>query len=429
MSKIDYKTRVALLRETLKKREDTEHEQSLIRLALASGVVIYLLSLHYIFNVPIHATTALVAFSYATLSLLIFFHIVAFPTISVPRRIAGMALDLTAVTTGMYLSGYYASPFYGGYLWLSIASGIRYGSRYLYFAVGLSVTGFSLVLTTSEFWKDHLLLGGGLIVWIILLPIYVVKLLNRLETALKQAEKASESKSVFLTNMSHELRTPLTAINGFGELMKDYAIEQKNEEQINYANIVTSSSHHLHLLINQLLDLSKIEAGKMTTAMDQVKLSDLLLEVESTVRTLVSQNNNQLQCNIITPIITIQTDRLKLKQILFNLLGNACKFTENGNITLTVSDTIENNVHWILFEVKDTGIGISEEQQEKLFESFSQADPSTTRKYGGTGLGLSLSKKLAELLGGTVDVVSFPNKGSSFTVKIPAMTTATDNQL
>ena len=233
----------------------------------------------------------------------------------------------------------------------------------------------------------------------------------------KQKEKAEEStriKSQFLASMSHELRTPMNSILGLTELILEKAnLEDKNRERL---EVVLNSGKRLMNLINDILDLSKIEAGKMEIRYEDVILDEVIEEVSASVTPLVNKKNIGFQVvrNIDTRML-INTDRGKVTQVLINLLGNAVKFTDEGSVVLRIST--EDNL--LNFEVVDTGIGISEEDKNLIFEEFRQADGSTTRKYGGTGLGLAISKKISDLLGGSISVNSRINEGSTFTFSIP----------
>lgn len=241
-----------------------------------------------------------------------------------------------------------------------------------------------------------------------------------LAIARDQALESSRVKSAFLANMSHELRTPLNAIIGYSDILVDEAEEMGYKELIPDLNKIRTSGAHLLNLISDILDLSRIEAGKIEFHIEAINIKSLISEVTSTVQPLVDKNANvlEIQCN--DDIGTMRADVVKVSQALINLLGNAAKFTENGKIRLTVSKHCEHGFNWIYFSVKDTGIGISEEQLKKLFKEFSQADISTTRKFGGTGLGLTISRRFCRMMGGDITAVSELNQGSTFTIKLPS---------
>jgi signal transduction histidine kinase/HAMP domain-containing protein len=239
-----------------------------------------------------------------------------------------------------------------------------------------------------------------------------------LQQAMEQADAASRNKSQFLANMSHELRTPLNAIIGLTEMMVTDAPRFGAEKAQEPLRRVHRAGTHLLDLINEVLDLSKIEAGKLELNPESVKLAPLVDEITGTVRQLAEQNKNRLVVEAQENLGSLTVDPMRLRQILLNLLSNACKFTKQGEVALRVRKVLDGR-DWIELAVADTGIGLTAEQQAKLFREFTQADSLTARRYGGTGLGLALSRKLARMMGGDVTVASEPGKGSVFTVRLP----------
>ena len=238
--------------------------------------------------------------------------------------------------------------------------------------------------------------------------------------AAKQAvEESSRAKSGFMANMSHELRTPLNAIIGYSEMLQEEAGERVAAEAIPDLVRISSAGKHLLALVDDVLDFSKIEAGKVELLLEDVDVSQMVAEAVSTMQPLARKNRNKLMVRQGEDLSTIRTDLLKSRQILYNLLNNACKFTRDGIVTLEAVLQVADGTKWIEWRVTDTGIGIAPNQMSKLFRDFSQLDASTTREYGGTGLGLAISQRLCQLMGGSISVVSEPGRGSTFTMRLP----------
>ena len=291
-------------------------------------------------------------------------------------------------------------------------------------------------------WTTFSLIGGGFVIlYLSLVSIVwrgwrtITKQQHELEVARNDAIEASQAKSNFLANMSHELRTPLNAIIGYSEMLHEDAGDLGYEDFIPDLDRIHTAGNHLLGLINDILDLSKIEAGKMDFYLETFDIAAMVHDVTMTIRTLVEKKSNALEVHGIDNIGTMHADLTKVRQVLFNLLSNASKFTEYGTITLTVAREIvgrqdnstpqdgDSGQEMITFEVADTGIGMTPEQINKLFQAFTQADASTTRKYGGTGLGLALSRYLCQMMGGNISVTSTAGEGSTFTVQLPVEVT------
>ena len=253
---------------------------------------------------------------------------------------------------------------------------------------------------------------------------------RELAEARAAAEAANRSKSAFLANMSHELRTPLNAIIGYSEMLMEDAEDLGQEDSIPDLQKILAAGKHLLVLINDVLDLSKIEAGKIEFYLETFDVSNMIEDVISTIQPLVDKNGNTLKVNYSNDLGTMHADLTKVRQVLFNLLSNACKFTDQGTVSLDVtrespltspreSGEIKGR-EWLTLSVRDKGIGMTEEQMDKLFQAFSQADASTSRNYGGTGLGLAISKRFCQMMGGDITVESEYGKGSTFTIRLPA---------
>ncbi len=247
----------------------------------------------------------------------------------------------------------------------------------------------------------------------------VLREARRRQVENQQLELASKHKSQFLANMSHELRTPLNAIIGLTEMMVTNAARFGTEKAQEPLRRVRAAGTHLLGLINQVLDLSKIEAGKLELNPASVSLAPLINEVVGTVRQLAEQNQNRLVVEAPDDLGSLTVDPMRLRQILLNLLSNACKFTKQGEVTLRARKLLDDR-DWIELSVADSGIGLTAEQLARLFEEFAQADASTVQRFGGTGLGLAISRKLARMMGGDVTVASKPGEGSVFTVRLPS---------
>jgi signal transduction histidine kinase/CheY-like chemotaxis protein len=234
------------------------------------------------------------------------------------------------------------------------------------------------------------------------------------------AEEASRAKSTFLANMSHELRTPLNAIIGYSEMLEEETRESGKSDSVQDLRKIQSAGKHLLSLINDVLDLSKIEAGKMGLHLENFEVAPLIDEMTTTLQPAAAKNGNTIHVHVANSLGAMHADVTKVRQILFNLLSNACKFTDHGTISVDVDQTKAEGGDWVRFRVSDTGIGITAKQKENLFHEFSQADASIARKYGGTGLGLAITYRFVQLMKGRISVESEPGRGATFTVHLPA---------
>ncbi|MGV8933700.1 MAG: ATP-binding protein [Gallionellaceae bacterium] len=393
-----------------------EHEQVLLRVFFLFTIFFYLL---YEFNGQrVSLTTLVVSASWLLFSLGLVWVVLEQHNTSRFRQFIAMAADLIAVTFGLLTTQESGVIFFGIYLWVIIGNGMRYGIPSLMSAYIFSILGFASVIVFNTYWHEHSRMATGLMLTLILVPLYVIKLRNQLNQALESAVKADQAKSLFVANISHEMRTPLNGVIGVSNLLADSKL---NEEQKDLVNMLRNSAQLLLRLIDNVLDLSKIESGKITLISEPFSLNDLL---ESSYQMLVQQADTK---NIEfffrkAPDLhnLLRGDTLYLRQVLINLLGNAIKFTHKGKVELRVSTVTQDDTNTLIkFEVIDTGIGISNEAQQHIFESFAQADENITRNYGGTGLGTTISKHLIMLMSGQMGVQSEVGIGSIFWFELP----------
>ena len=245
------------------------------------------------------------------------------------------------------------------------------------------------------------------------------RFIDETQQAREDAEDANRTNSKFLANMSHELRTPLNAIIGYSEMLQEEAAEQENDDFGPDLERINGAGKHLLGLINDVLDISKIEAGAMDIYLETFPVAEMIQDVQATIQPLVEKNSNSLEIDCPDSVGSIHSDVTKVKQGMFNLLSNATKFTEQGKISLRISKVTEEGAEWVNFAVADTGIGMTEEQMGGLFQAFAQAEASTSRRFGGTGLGLAITRHFCQMMGGEVLVESEAGVGSTFTMRLP----------
>jgi signal transduction histidine kinase len=250
----------------------------------------------------------------------------------------------------------------------------------------------------------------------------VRRLYEDLIVAHDEVVAASQVKSQFLANMSHELRTPLNAIIGYSDLLQVVAARKQDTTYTDDLHRIQKAGKHLLTLINDILDISKIEAGKLHLEMQVFDVSMILDEINETIQPLASQNSNTFTVNVASDVSLVHADCTRLKQCLLNLLSNACKFTQAGTVEFSITQEQVRGQEYVIFRVIDSGVGLTDDQAARLFQPFSQADPSTTRKFGGTGLGLAITKNLCEAMGGSICLQSQSGAGSTFTISLPAAT-------
>jgi len=403
------------VRARLAARPDTEHEQAIMRLVLGVLIVLYLLP----GALEKHLSPSIVVMlGYLGWSTLLFAHILAVPRESPARRVLAIFADIATVTWMMAFLGERAAPMFLLYVWITLANGFRFGARYLVISLAISVAGIVALLWRGAFWREHFDVGVGLLIGFIVLSFYVRSLVTKLFDAIAHAEAANQAKRRFISVVSHEMRTPLNAIIGMADLMRDTTLSR---EQADMLQTLRGSSQVMLGLVEDVLDFSKIEAGKLVLERTDFDLHAL---VNSTSRILQAQaqaKGIEFVVSIMPEVPpAVRGDAHHLRQVLINLAGNAVKFTERGSVTLHVSLQEETDAAMRLkFSVRDTGIGIPPEAQQRIFDSFTQADQSTTRRFGGTGLGTTIAKQLVELMGGRIGLESAVGLGSTFWFEIP----------
>jgi two-component system sensor histidine kinase RpfC len=415
-SETKHRSLVQRMRARLAARPDTEHEQAIVRVVIGVLLFLYLLPNAHVFTGGTLDPASLyfgMMLLYQICAAAILAGILIWPGVSVARRLLGAVVDLGAVTFFMSQSGSIGVPFLLIYIWVTLANGFRFGPRYLMFSLALSVVGFAVVLASNEFWEQYFDLGLWLMVGMIALAFYVRSLVTKLFDAIARAEAANHAKRRFISVVSHEMRTPLNAIIGMADLLRDTSLSR---EQADMLQTLRGSSRVMLGLVDDVLDFSKIEAGKVVLEKTDFDIHAL---VNSTCRIVAAQataKGVEFVVSIMPEVPpAVRGDPNYLRQTLINLAGNAVKFTERGSVTVHVSAAAETDAAVRLnFSIRDTGIGIAPEAQARIFESFTQADQSTTRRFGGTGLGTAIAKQLVGLMGGKIGLESAVGLGSTF---------------
>ena len=406
-------------------RRREERSQAMARVTISSLVTAALLAqsaLRPAGAAGVNAALALVA-TYAALSAAWLAVVSRWPAGFPARRYLTLVLDLSMTTAVLWLSGGRAVFFFPVYLWVIVGNGLRFGERHLLVGQMLGLSGFGLLLWRHPYWQEHAGVGAGLLVSILVLPLFFLSVLRRLHdlneklgVELENARAAEKAKGAFLANMSHEIRTPMNGVLGMAEVLLS---SRPREDQRENLDVIVRSAESLLNIINDILDHSKISSGKLTLEQMPLDLEQVLLDVHLLLKPTAEEKG-------VTLTLTYpQADRraftgdpTRIRQIVFNLVGNAIKFTEHGGVQVKCRVRGPADSPLIVIEVSDTGIGIPADRLEAVFEQFEQADSSTGRRFGGTGLGLAICRQLAALMGGSLTVSSSYGHGSTFTVQL-----------
>ncbi len=349
---------------------------------------------------------------------LLFAHLLVQSEPSLPRRVAAIVTDIAFISIYMHIGDEFAAPWFSMYVWVIIGFGFRFGIPLLLASTLLSLVSFGAVFLTTPFWNERPAIAAGVGLALVLLPAYSANLIGLLTAAMAQAEEANAAKSRFLAIMSHELRTPLNSMIGMGSL---FARTSLDAEQRDMLNTMQLSARTLLGLINDILDFSKIEAGRLQPEIESFVLHEVLGGAVAMLRPQAEAKGLTLSLRIDPRLPHAYRGLpLQLRQILINLIANAIKFTPQGRIDVAARlSEREGEVVRLRLVVRDEGIGIAEDAREKIFDVFTQADGTVTRRYGGTGLGLAIAKQLTQMMGGMIRVDSEPGKGSTFSVEVP----------
>jgi two-component system sensor histidine kinase RpfC len=411
---------VDLLKSVLERAPRAELEQASLRVAISIIVLAYLALRAFRDDAsdPRMGEVLVVAALFTLFASGLLIRIVLSGNESVFRRALGMIADNAVTSYCLMRTDEGGAVILGVYLFVTFGNGFRYGRRYLHASQALGLVGFTTVLLFSPFWSKHLPIGLGYLIAMIVLPFYVGVLAERINEARKRADEANQAKGRFLANVSHEMRTPLNGVIAMADVLRETRL---NESQREIVDTLGTSAHLLLAQIEDVLDMAKIEAGRVQIERRAFDLGPLLTSTIKVVAPQARFKGLEVRTEIDPPAARwFEGDAHHLRQVLLNLLANAVKFTNIGEVILRVAVSRRDScTAWLRFEVKDTGIGIPQSKQAKIFEPFTQADDSITRTYGGTGLGTTIARQLVILMRGEIGVQSTPGVGSLFWFEIP----------
>ncbi len=408
------------IRDRLHRRQDSEHQQILVRLAITLLFIVYVVVTGA--YEPRTATIARLLYAVVGVefacTILLMLEVLRHPGASSLRRWFGMLLDYSVIGVLMVVEGEKTAPLYVVLMWVTIGNGLRYGQQFLRLAVVHACIAFAAVLLLTSYWRANPYLGWGLLLGLIAIPLYLSSLLRALTRAIDDAQRANAAKTRFVATMSHELRSPLNGIIGMSEVLTSTRL---SPEQRECADVIQTSAQTLLLVVEDVLNFAAIEAGKLHRQDAAFSLRQLVRKVRTMLHPLAASKNLSLSTQMDDAVPDwVVGDSGHTLQILLNLLNNALKFTEHGSVRLQVHALDERGARQVLrFSIRDTGIGIPVNERERIFQPFEQIDGGLSRRYSGTGLGITIAKTLTELLEGSIGLEDNPGGGTHFWVDLP----------